>query len=52
MRDDARLARARAGENQQRARGVEDGFLLFRVQSGEKIQPLYSTVTLFARFLG
>ena len=52
VRDDARLAGARAGKNQQRARAVEDGFLLFRIESGKKIQPLYSTVTLLARFLG
>ena len=29
MRDDARLARARAGEDQQRAVGVANGVLLF-----------------------
>jgi hypothetical protein len=31
---------------------MKNGFLLFRVQRGEKIQPPYSTVTLFARFRG
>jgi hypothetical protein len=31
---------------------VKDGFLLFRIERGEKVQPSYSTVTLLARFLG
>jgi hypothetical protein len=31
---------------------MKNGFLLFRVQGGKEIQPLYSTVTLFARFRG
>ena len=52
MRDDARLPRARTRENQQRAFGLPYSFLLCRVQRGEKIQLSYSTVTLFARFLG
>ena len=38
MRDDARLARARAGEDQQRAVGLEDGFLLFGIEAGEQIK--------------
>src|ERR1700752_1154505 len=37
MRDDARLAGARAGQNQQRAFGVKNGFLLFRVEGGKQI---------------
>ena len=37
MRDDARLARTGAGQNQQRAVGMENGFLLFRVERGEQI---------------
>jgi hypothetical protein len=31
---------------------VKNGFLLFGIQGGEKIQPPYSTVTLLARFRG
>jgi hypothetical protein len=31
---------------------VKNRFLLFRIEGGKKIQPPYSTVTLFARFLG
>ena len=38
MRDDARLARARAGEDQQRTFGLENGFLLFGIEAGEEIQ--------------
>ena len=52
MRDDARLARAGAGENQQRAIDVLDGAALLGIEGGEEVQPLYSTVTLLARFLG
>ena len=52
MGDDARLAGTSAGKNQQRAFGLKNSFLLFGVEGGEKIQPPYSTVTLFARFLG
>ncbi len=36
--DDARLARTRAGEDQQRAVGLKYSFLLFRVEGGEEIQ--------------
>ena len=52
MRDDARLSRPGAGEDQQRAFGLSNSFLLCRIQRGEEIQLSYSTVTLFARFLG
>ena len=77
VRDDARLAGARAGQDQQRAVGLKDSFLLFGIEAGEEIQasfyrrhgppegghsqvacvrvrlqPDYSTVTLFARFRG
>ncbi len=71
VRDDARLAGARAGEDQERAFRLEYSFVLFRIEAGEKIQAstvvgsrqshpascrppaaTYSTVTLFARFLG
>jgi hypothetical protein len=38
MGDDAGLARARAGQNQQRTFCLEDGFLLFRIEAGEKVQ--------------
>ena len=37
MRDDARLPRSGARENQQRPFGVPHGLLLFRVQGGEEI---------------
>jgi hypothetical protein len=37
MRDDAGLAGSCASQNQQRAFGVKNGFLLFRVESGEEI---------------
>ena len=40
MGDDASLARAGAGENQQRAVGLEDGFLLFGIEGGEEIHSL------------
>ena len=50
--DHAGLAGSCTGKNQQWAFAMKNGFLLFRIQSGKKIQPLYSTVTLFARFLG
>ena len=52
MGDHTGLAGPCTGKNQQRPFGMKNGFLLFRIQSGKKIQPLYSTVTLFARFLG
>jgi hypothetical protein len=52
MRDDARLARAGSRKDQERAVGLSYSFLLCRVQRGEKVQLSYSTVTLFARFLG
>src|SRR5262245_2767653 len=52
MSDHAGLAGSSTGKNQQRPFTMKNGFLLFRIQSGKKIQPLYSTVTLFARFLG
>ena len=38
VRDDAGLAGARARENQQRAFGLEDGFLLFGIEAGEQVQ--------------
>ena len=38
VRDDARLSRARSGEDQQRAVGVENGVLLFGIEAGEQIQ--------------
>ncbi len=52
MRDDARLPRPRAGENQQRPFAVLHGLLLLWIERGKEVQPPYSTVTLFARFLG
>ena len=52
MRDDARLARARAGEDQQRPFGVTDRVCCSGLRRGEEIQPSYSTVTLLARFRG
>jgi hypothetical protein len=38
MRDDARLPRAGAREDQQRAIRASNSFLLLRVERGEKIQ--------------
>ena len=63
LRDDARLARAGAGEDQQRPVDVEDRFALFGVEGSrspwdrgspiaEPIRRSYSTVTLFARLRG
>jgi hypothetical protein len=39
VRDDARLSRPRAGENQQRAARVLDGRALFGIEGGEEIDP-------------
>ena len=42
VRDDARLARARAREDQERAVGLKNSFLLFGIEGGEKIHsPLF-----------
>jgi hypothetical protein len=38
VRNDAGLARPCAGENEQRAMGMDDGVLLLGVQRGEEIQ--------------
>ena len=54
VRDDARLAGARAGKDEQRAFGVSNGVRAARDSEKERrIRTCsYSTVTLFARFLG
>ena len=65
-RDDARLARAGAGQNQQRPVDVQDGVALLGIEGVEEVHRCwdsriadgnpwlrpYSTVTLFARFRG
>ena len=40
MGDDARLAGAGAGENQQRAFGLQNGFLLFGIEAERRSKPL------------
>ena len=52
MRDHTCLSRSGAGEDQKRTINMTDGIMLSRIQCSEKIQKLYSTVTLFARLRG
>ena len=51
-RDDARLARAGAGEDQKRSVDRQDRFALFRIESVEEVQSRHSIVTDFARLRG
>ena len=51
VRDDARFFRSRSSEDQQRTVRLENGRLLFGIERGKEVLS-YSTVTLFARFLG
>ena len=49
MRDDAGLAAARAGQNQQRSFGVGDRFALLRVQAFEEIHEERETRLILTR---
>ena len=51
-RDDARLARSGAREDEKRSFDLEDCFALFRIERIEEVQSHHSTVTDFARLRG